>query len=262
MHERSVITQLGEISLSVDEAGTGPPLVFMHGVFLDRSLWAEYDSKFTGRTHVYIDMPAHGNSSNVGHDWSLEDCAGMLIAILDELGIRQCIAVGQSWGSMTALRAASTHPSRFAGLALFNMPFQASTGLGRLGFRLQKLMVGFQNFYGAQAAKSLYSESLLRERPELSTALQARLRKRLAKEISRVIDAVILNAEDAAPLLNDLKVPALAIAGETDYVGQAPGIETVVVPGGHVSPTEAVDQSKLAIQRVIGMTRDSNDPSI
>ncbi len=252
-----IATPLGDIALASEGSGSGIPLVFMHGVFLDRTLWADYGSVQTGRRHVYVDMPAHGESGNVGRDWRLEECADMLIALLDALGIDRCIAVGQSWGSMTALRAAVRHPWRFAALGLFNMPFERQTGLGRLGFMLQKRFLGWPRFYARQAANSLYSAELLRRRPELSEAMQARLAARPRAEIARVIDAVILDAEDARPLLASLRVPALALRGETDYVAVPPGLACRTVPGGHVSPHEAVDATRQAIARLLELAEAS-----
>ena len=248
---RRITTRMGEISVLVEQGGDGPPLVFMHGVFLDRSLWRDFSSGLTGRTHIYIDMPSHGDSADPGRDWSLDDCVQMLAETLDALAVRECILIGHSWGSMTALRAASRTPSRFAALGLFNMPHRRAAGLGRLGFSLQKLMTRFPRFYAMQAAKSLYTRNTLRSRPEFSADMQQRLSARRPREIARTIDAVILGAADAGELLNTLKVPALAVVGASDYVGIPPGVECVAVPGGHISPHEAPAESLRFIKRVI-----------
>ena len=202
-------------------------------------------------------MPAHGESGNVGRDWSLDECVTMLMEVLDSLNIKTCIAVGHSWGSMTALRAATKFPERFSALGLFNMPFKRSTGVGRLGFTLQKLMVVFPKFYARQAAKSLYTPEFLLSRPELSKQMQERLAIRPPKEISRVIDAVILNAEDTSTLVSNLRVPALAVVGASDYVGIPPGVETVKVLGGHISPHEATSETSQTILRVLSLVARS-----
>lgn len=99
MQEQKITTQLGEISVKITEGGNGLPIVFLHGVFLDHTLWLEYDTSLTERTRIYIDMPTHGDSSNVGRDWSLNECVEMLFDVLDELKIRQMIAIGHSWRS-------------------------------------------------------------------------------------------------------------------------------------------------------------------
>lgn len=257
MREVQVKTSVGDICVAIDDVPAGQPIVFMHGVFLDKSLWTNVGRQFTGRPHICIDMPAHGGSSNVGRDWTLDDCVTMLMQVLDTLNVQTCIAVGHSWGSMTALRAAAEFPARFTALGLFNMPFRRASGMGRLRFILQRPMTVARRFYARQAARSLYSGELLRTAPQLSTQMQDRLSARPPREIRRTIDAVILNAEDATPILRDLRVPALAIVGEADYVGVPPGVDTITVPGGHVSPHEAPRATREAVSRVLGLGRSS-----
>jgi len=251
MENKQITTYLGNISISIDGASEDEPLVFLHGMFMDKTLWEKFGSKLTGRKHIYIDMPAHGSSSNVEHKWSLDDCVGMLMTVLDELNIERCIVIGHSWGSMTGLRAAHKYPSRFSALGLFNMPFKRITGLSRVGFKFQKLLCIFPKFYAKQAAKSLYSQDLLQKRPELLEKMQNNLSVRPPKEIRHTLDAVILNANEAIDLLYDLKVPALAVVGEEDYCTAPAEVETLIVPGGHVSPYEAPVEILSAIKKVI-----------
>lgn len=252
MQERRIPTILGSVSATIDiRNDSEDPLVFMHGVFFDKALWMDYGSELTNRTHIYIDMPSHGASENVGRNWTLDECGVMFIEILDFLKVEKCIAIGHSWGSMTALRAASRYPDRFAALGLFNMPFKKTTGVARVGFAAQKFMTVFPRFYAKQAAKALYSPSFLIENPEYSTEMQNRLARRPPKEIARTIDAVILNAENTSSLISKLKVPALAIMGRTDYVEAPSGIDSLTVPGGHISPHEAQQETKQAILEVL-----------
>ncbi len=251
-----VPTLLGQIVVNIEKREDTQPVVFMHGVFLDKTLWKDCDSTLTGCTHVYIDMPAHGESSNVGRSWTLDECTTMLTQVLDFLKIEKCVLVGHSWGSMTALRAAVQFPERFAALCLFNMPFKKTSGAVRIGFQFQKLLTRFQRFYARQAAQSLYSKAILEARPELIEQMQSRLAARPGEEISRVISAVILDAEDATQMIKDLNVPALFVVGELDYVGVPPG-ETITVPGGHISPHEAPSETKHAILRVVELAAQS-----
>ena len=254
MIHKTITTQLGNISVVIEGNENGEPLVFMHGLFMDKTLWQTFDSKLTGRTHIYIDMPSHGLSSNVNKRWSLDDCTSMLIEILDALKITRCIIIGHSWGSMTGLRAAHQYPKRFSALGLFNMPFERTTGVSRVGFIFQKLMTLFPKFYAKQAAKALYSVSFLLKHPELSAKIQTNLSQRPSKEISQCIDAIILDAIDTKQLLNDLQVPALAVKGEADYVGIHPKIEMITVPGGHISPHEAPKEISQIIKQVVNLS--------
>ncbi len=177
----------------------------------------------------------------------------MLIGIMDQLTVQRCVVIGHSWGSMTALRAAAQFPDRFAALGLFNMPFRRTKVLSRLTFALQKSMAIFPAFYARQAAQALYSPQLLAQRPELIAQMQARLLQRPAKEIARTIEAVILEAQDAGSLIQNLQVPAMAVIGETDYVGIPPNLKVLTVPGGHVSPYEAEESVRQAIKQVLDL---------
>jgi pimeloyl-ACP methyl ester carboxylesterase len=79
MSTQKINTTLGQIAVAAEQGGAGVPILFMHGVFLDKTLWTAFDSSLTGRRHLYIDMPAHGESASVGRDWSLDECVAMLI---------------------------------------------------------------------------------------------------------------------------------------------------------------------------------------
>ena len=152
---------------------------------------------------------------------------------------------------MTALRAAVAYPNRFQALGLFNMPHKKTVGSSRVGFSLLKTMTRFPRFFAAQAAKSLYSKEVLEKRSELKAQMIERLAHRSQIEINRIINAVILRAEDASPLIQQVKVPALAIVGEKDSVGIPSGIETLTVPGGHISPHETEEHTRAAIKKLL-----------
>lgn len=253
MKKLVIDTDMGRIAVVMEEVENTVPVVFLHGLFLDRSIWNTCRTDLTHRTHIYIDMPVHGDSDSVGHDWSLDDSVNMFMQILDALKLERCVAIGQSWGSMVAVRAASLYPSRFEALGLFNMPHIKTRGMRKLGFLMQKLFLTMPRFYAKQAARSLYSKELLKRQPEILTQMQQRMSKRSAKELSRLIDAVILNADDAASYIEKLKVPVLAIVGEDDYVGTPPKLDTWKVPGRHISPQESVEKTRAAICHVLSL---------
>lgn len=253
MFEQKLKTIMGEVSVTIDEAESNEIIVFLHGIYLDKSLWEDYGHKLTGRTHIYVDMPAHGKSSDVGFDWNMDDCVRMLMEVLNRFSTQRCILIGHCWGSMTALRAAVSFPERFEALGLFNMPHKPMSGMRKMLVTLQKRTLKYPQVFAQQAAKTLYSAEYLEMHPEASEQMMARINARPVQEIARIIDGVLLNVEDAAPLINDLRVPALAIIGASDYVGPPPGIETLVVASGHVSPEEAKAESRAAIFKVLDL---------
>jgi pimeloyl-ACP methyl ester carboxylesterase len=233
-------TNLGKIAVYpklVDSDKT--PIIFLHGVYFDHHLWDEVIDSIQDRTTYSVDMPFHGLSKEITkNDWSLNDCADMLLEILDSLKITQVIAVGHSWGSMTILRAASKQPERFESVLLCNMPFLTATKKQKITFGLQHSMLIFRNFYTKQAAKALFGKTSLKENPSLVDQLKRPMDLLSNAQIKHTDKAVIADAEDASELIKNLKVRALALKGIEDYVPSPPSIETIVIGGGHISPLE------------------------
>ncbi len=233
-------TRLGQVAVYVKNADSKRlPIIFLHGVYFDHHLWDATAANIEDRPIITLDMPMHGASkTGVPASWSLDDCAEMLIEVLDSLKIAQTVAIGHSWGSMTLVRAASKYPDRFAAVGLGNMPFEAASNKQKRNFRMQHTALIFRNFYEKQTAKALFAPASLKENPELLAQLKTPMSKLTHKEVKRVDQFVIINAQDASALITGLKVPAFALKGTEDYVPQPPVLETTLVAGGHVSPLE------------------------
>ncbi len=252
MEYMSVNTGLGALHLGIDARPGTRPVVFLHGLFLDKTLWSPFAAGLTGRTHIAIDMPAHGASASVGRPWRAADVVEALMMVLDHLDIRHCTLIGHSWGAITALRALDARPERFDRIGLFNMPFLPPRAMQRAMVPLQKLLALSPRLYASQIARALYSEGFLHANPTHVDALRARLARRPWRETAWTIDAVIAHAADLRPLLERLEHPAIAVVGERDQVTAPPGIDTVTVAGGHVSPHEAADAVREVIRRLCG----------
>jgi pimeloyl-ACP methyl ester carboxylesterase len=233
-------TNLGKIAVYpklVDSDKT--PIIFLHGVYFDHHLWDEVIDSIQDRTTYSVDMPFHGLSKEITkNDWSLNDCADMLIEILESLKLTKVIAIGHSWGSMTILRAANKHPERFEGIGLCNMPFEAASPKQKRMFKLQHTLLFLRKFYTKQAAKSLFGKSTLKENPHLHDHLQRSMNKLKIDDIKQTDKKVILDAEDATTMILNLKVKAIVLKGKEDYVPTPPKIEIIIVDGGHISPLE------------------------
>jgi pimeloyl-ACP methyl ester carboxylesterase len=233
-------TNIGKIAIKKTERASDQlPVILLHGVYFDHHLWDEQVKHIDDRTVVTIDMPLHGESREITKpDWSLSDCAVMLVEILDSLKITKVIAIGHSWGSMTILRAASIHPERFEGICLCNMPFEAASPKQKRLFNLQHTLLFFRKFYTKQAAKSLFGKSSLKVNPQFHHQLQRPMNMLTIGDIKQIDKKVILDAEDATTMILSLKVKAIALKGKEDYVPTPPKIQTILVDGGHISPLE------------------------
>lgn len=254
MKEQFIKTNIGEIAVQVKRVENTVPVIFLHGVYLDHNLWNYQTSRIIDRTVITLDMPLHGKSKSISkEDWSLDDCGKMLIEVLDELNVEQVIAVGHSWGSMTILRAASTNPERFAAIGFCNMPFEEASFGGKMMFNFQHLMLRFRDFYVKQAANAIFGSHDDDRNQELLDHLQLSMSVLSRDDIKATDEKVIIQAKDTRQLVQELKVPSLAIVGQEDYVPSPEPISTRVVSGGHVSPIEALEEVMKLLNDVIAL---------
>jgi pimeloyl-ACP methyl ester carboxylesterase len=233
-------TSIGEIAVYQQFADSDKtPIIFLHGVYFDHHLWDTVIESLKDRTIITLDMPLHGKSKELSkNNWTLHDCADMLIEILDSLHIPKVAAVGHSWGSMTILRAANRLPEKFSSIVLCNMPYLEVSTTKKIVIRIQHYMLVFRNFYTKQAAKALFGKSSLKENPKLIEKLKRPMSILSNSQIKQTDKAVIIDAEDATILFDNLKVRTIALKGKDDYVPIPPNIETTEIEGGHISPIE------------------------
>lgn len=102
-----------------DRAATRPWLVFAHALGHDHSMWDAQAEAFARACNVLrYDLRGHGQSEAPRGDYTLEQMADDLRALLDHLSIRRCHFIGLSLGAMVGQLAAIRSPLRYASLAL------------------------------------------------------------------------------------------------------------------------------------------------
>jgi len=105
-----------------EEAGTGTPVVCLHGLTATRRhvLMGSRLLSRGGHRVVLYDARGHGASPPPPSpaDYDYADLAADLHGLLDRLGIERAVLAGVSMGAHTALRFALDQPDRVAALAL------------------------------------------------------------------------------------------------------------------------------------------------
>ncbi len=101
--------------------GEGEPIVFVHGVGMNKDVWAPQLAAFAA-THrvVAYDMLGHGGSALPPAEPRLSDYVDQLRRLLDALGIDRANIVGHSMGSLVALAFAMAYPDRVRRLVALN----------------------------------------------------------------------------------------------------------------------------------------------
>lgn len=237
------------VRLWYEEAGSGPPLVLLHGLGGSSADWEAQISEFA-RDHRVIapDLRGYGVSERRG-PYSVAQFAADVFALLDGLGIGSCTLIGHSMGGAVAMQMALDGPRRVERLVLTNtLPSFRPRSLRQklmLWTRLLVMSLVGPGYLGRMVAAQLYPG------PEL-----AALRDRAGERSSRNGRGVYLRTLrqlarwSVEPRLADLHMPTLVMAAEQDYfdIGELrrfvdvlpEPIESEVFPGTrHGLPLEA-----------------------
>lgn len=108
--------EVGDSYLHVDETGSGPAVVFVHGGQMDSSMWDEQVETFAPTNRVVrVDVRGFGRSGPVSDPYaSHED----LHAVVEALELSNFTLVGLSLGGRIAVDYALDRPGRLDGLVL------------------------------------------------------------------------------------------------------------------------------------------------
>ncbi len=113
--------------LSYVDSGSGPVVLFIHGILGSQRQWAHLIDKIDDDHRVVApDLFGHGDSAKPTGDYSLSSHAATLRDLLDHLGIERVTLVGHSLGGGIAMQFFYLFPDRVERLVLV-----ASGGLGR-----------------------------------------------------------------------------------------------------------------------------------
>lgn len=130
-----------------DSGGCGPAVLMTHGIGESLEFWHRQMETLGGSGRLIAwDMPGHGLSDEIASAVDLEGQARVAWQLLDALGIRQAVLVGNSLGAAMSLRMFAQARDRVLGLLLANsaalgsqvfFPFRLMT-LPGLGERMNR----------------------------------------------------------------------------------------------------------------------------
>lgn len=111
--------QIEGVTLSILEAGTGDPVIYVHGVVTTSNIFptylAAYSPAFRG---IAVDLRGYGDSEKPASGYSIRQFSKDLIALADQLDIQRPVWVGVSMGGMILQQLALDYPDRVRALVL------------------------------------------------------------------------------------------------------------------------------------------------
>lgn len=117
LRRRSV--NLDGVNLSILEAGTGDPVIFVHGVVTTSNIFPKYLNAYSPNFRgIAVDLRGYGDSDKPAMGFTIDQFSKDLIKLADALHIEKPVWVGVSMGGMILQRLALDNPSRVRALAL------------------------------------------------------------------------------------------------------------------------------------------------
>lgn len=253
------------LSMFCVEAGSGSPVVLLHGLGWDSSLWFPTLTQLATRHRaIAADTRGHGASDKPEGPYSIAQFADDWASLLDHLRVWDATLVGLSQGGMVAQALAISRPDLVARLVLVATSCRTHPDArANMEARIAALADAGAEAAAAVAAESIFSAGWRQQNPEqLARFLHWRCLAP-ADPLTAAMRAVY--GYDLSPGLPGIRVPTLVIAGTGDTLippaasqeiaGLIPGAELHLLPdAGHMIPVEAPEAFARLLQDFLQRT--------
>jgi 3-oxoadipate enol-lactonase len=237
--------------MAYDEAGSGTPVLLLHGFPFNRSMWHEQVEALTPRYRVITpDLRGHGETMVTGGPATMEEMARDVAALMETLEISRATVGGLSMGGYVALALYKLFPLRVRALMLADTRAQADTEEARENREQQAekaLNEGMGSVAEAMLPK-LLSPRTMAQRPQVV----ARVREMIVNtkpEGAAAAQRGMAQRSDQFPFLWRIIAPTLIVVGREDAITPVSDSErmhreiggsrlAVVEDAGHLSNLE------------------------
>lgn len=111
----------------LDNGGTGPVLICLHGTSMSANCWGHLAASLKdGFRVIAVDMRGHGKSDRPSSNYTMNEMAGDIAGLIERLGLESVSFIGSSVGNQVAVAYAAAHPERVAGMILSDPSFYVS----------------------------------------------------------------------------------------------------------------------------------------
>lgn len=149
--------QVGELAVHVAEAGSGEPLVLLHGWPQHWYCWHRVVPLLADRYRLVMpDLRGHGWTDAPSGGYDKEQLATDLLGLLDAMELPRVGLIGHDWGGWTGFLACLRAPERFRAFLALGIvhPFQRPT--------LGKALQGWRMAYQLPLSTPLLGQALMR----------------------------------------------------------------------------------------------------
>ena len=247
-----VSVDLGKRQIPLTIAGTGIPILFLHGFPLNSSMW-ETTTKLLADEFLCLapDLRGFGSAPEEHKSFSLEDLARDCRDLLAAKAVRQPVVVcGLSMGGYVAMQFANDFPDLVSHLVLSNTRANADDDAGvqnRLKMAANALSLGTERAVG-----EMLQRLVCKFTEENNPNLVARVRQMLLSTHPSTVawaQLAMCKRPSFFEKMKDWRFPALCVAGTDDSITPPSVVERMqlAIPGSryveiansaHLAPME------------------------
>ncbi len=240
-------------TISITAAGSGPPLILLHGFPLDRRMWQFQWSALASDFHVIVpELQGFGMSTLGQPQVSLADLADDIETVRSHLAAETRIHLcGLSMGGYVALEYWQRHRRHLAAIILANTKPGGDTQSARQGRLAMAEAAVAQGTWPAVSGMlpKLLGAGTRANSPELTARVEEIMRSAAPESVAAAQRAMADRA-DFTDRLSEFTLPTLVVTGEEDelappaatsrWAEQIPGAVFKCLPSaGHLTPLEA-----------------------
>ncbi|RRI06494.1 alpha/beta fold hydrolase [Mesorhizobium tamadayense] len=199
-------------------AGSGAPVLFIHGVGMNAAIWQPQIERMADRWDVIaIDMLGHGRSPLPPQVPELADYARQAIRLLDHLGLTSVSVVGHSMGALVAQELALMAPERIRRVVSLNAVFHRPPDLAQAVRERAAALTGRGDAAGAaQTIARWFGDPVPAELTAAAGKTAEALSEVDPEGYARTYRLFARADSDHAERLRTLAVPALFMTGSQD----------------------------------------------
>jgi len=235
-----------------------PPIIFIHGVGLDHTMWTPQINAFNNTVITY-DILGHGKTPLKKDNITFDDFSDQLKNLIDELNIKKFHLVGFSIGSLIARNFACRFNERLKSLTLLCSVFQRSDSQQQIvndRFELSKK----SRTLSKQALNRWFTDDYLKNNPKIYEKITNILNQNDMQNFLKVYELFVKHKDNEE--FHKIVSETLVITGEGD-IGSTPemskklskviknSILKVVPRGKHLCSIECSDDVNNEINKLI-----------
>ena len=246
---------------SLNKVNEKNPIVFIHGVGLNKEIWEPQVNFFKNYNTLTYDLLGHGKTPLKKSKVSIKDFSKQLFNLIKELNFNKIHLVGFSLGALIAQHFASEYSDKLSSLIIHGSIYKRTEDQKRvLRNRFETAKIN-KSASKETALKRWLSDNFSKENPNIYKKIYSILERNDRLDFLKCYE-IFVNYTDDDSMLKKINVNTLITTGEND-VGSTPEMSnnlSKIIPrskfikikkGKHLCSIECADDVNITFKKFI-----------